>query len=420
MKAKDFLPIFYSYIAMIVLFTAAIIAVHFIPKQSIDENIVSSAKTLQEEGFNKRFLNLTIFKADNFTDTYMLNIAASADENHAVDCALSNYTFTSGDPDTMAFDTERLAKHDSSDLSRDSYARYWHGYLVFLRPLLTITDYSGIRIINYILLSALLIICLWLMWTKIAAHCSMIFAISLLMINFATVPYSMQFTTCFFVAFAGIAAILAVPQLTCSRPAAMSTFFILGGITAFLDFLTTPLITLGLPLITLILSRKPARACRWIIGLSAMWISGYGMIWASKWILAYFITGHNIIADAFEAARLRAGNSVEGVNFSLSRIAGGICHSLAAKRLLIPVIIAAVATLSIMAWYMRKPEHRTAFANFAWLLLVAATVPVWFMLLRNHSIVHYWFTWRNMVIVFFSVMLFCYHTLGIKCLFKKK
>ena len=148
MKAKDFLPIFYSYIAMIVLFTAAIIAVHFIPKQSIDENIVSSAKTLQEEGFNKRFLNLTIFKADNFTDTYMLNIAASADENHAVDCALSNYTFTSGDPDTMAFDTERLAKHDSSDLSRDSYARYWHGYLVFLRPLLTITDYSGIRIIN--------------------------------------------------------------------------------------------------------------------------------------------------------------------------------------------------------------------------------------------------------------------------------
>lgn len=36
-------------------------------------------------------------------------------------------------------------------------------------------------------------------------------------------------------------------------------FFIIGGITSYLDFLTTPQLTLGLPMITYMLIHKPEK-----------------------------------------------------------------------------------------------------------------------------------------------------------------
>ena len=44
---------------------------------------------------------------------------------------------------------------DAPALVPFSYARYWHGYLIWLRPLLLVTDITGVRVVQYLVLAAL-------------------------------------------------------------------------------------------------------------------------------------------------------------------------------------------------------------------------------------------------------------------------
>ena len=55
------------------------------------------------------------------------------------------------------------------------YARYWHGYLVLLRPLLAITNYSWIRVIILILTIAIVCILLYKLHKKLDILVAVIF-----------------------------------------------------------------------------------------------------------------------------------------------------------------------------------------------------------------------------------------------------
>lgn len=63
-------------------------------------------------------------------------------------------------------------------------------------------------------------------------------------------------------------------------------------------------------------------------------------------------------------------------------------------------------------------KSRQVFKKYSWLLLVMMIVPVWFLILRNHSIQHGWFTWRAGLLSLFSLLLFVYYTTDRKKLFK--
>ena len=167
---------------------ALLAAAFCLPTAPIRAHVQGSAATFRDGGNRPQVIaSYPGTTGDGYTDALMLAEAIFEDPNTTL-LERIVYVYRWSGSESMSADLADQLDGTREMPWRIGYERYWHGYLVFLRPLLTITDYSGIRIINYILLSALLIICLWLMWTKIAAHCSMIFAISLLMINFATVP----------------------------------------------------------------------------------------------------------------------------------------------------------------------------------------------------------------------------------------
>ena len=79
------------------------------------------------------------------------------------------------------------------------YARYWHGYLVFLRPLLLLFDISGIRIINIILFLILGIIFLYLVYKKIGLIESIIMLIGLFSVDYFYIGLSLQGTPVFLI-----------------------------------------------------------------------------------------------------------------------------------------------------------------------------------------------------------------------------
>lgn len=158
---NKFIPVFgkcfAALVVMLVLFMASIIAVHRIPKSAVQKNILSSTQLIEQEGLYKKFFNFKLFQMDNFTDCYMLNLMASSDSDHPMESAMLNYDYKSDDFMNLAYDTEKVSKGNLQGLKRGSYGRYWHGYQVTLKPLLTIMDYSAIRILNYLMFAVLLV-----------------------------------------------------------------------------------------------------------------------------------------------------------------------------------------------------------------------------------------------------------------------
>lgn len=399
-----------NYFVLLIIFTGLIIGVHTIPQSTIKDNIITSSHTLEKEGINKCFLNCLLFKMDNFTDACMLNLAISADSKHPADAGMMNYYYTSNIFKDLAYDTEKVAKGDIDNLEKINYGRYWHGYQVTLRPLLTILTYSQIRILNYAIFTLLIFSIVWLLAKKISIGTACIFVLSLLLINFPIVPYSMQFSTCFYIAFISMILLMVIPMLTKSNSNTLCTFFTIGGITCYMDFLTTPQLTLGLPLIVYMLTKHPQNKWKTMITICIAWILGYGLLWASKWMMAYLLTGNNIFEDAMQNVKFRISTQYDGMNLSLSNIIQFFWNKIKTKHLL-PFFSAGIfGILLCIGVYFKMLKNRQVFKEYSWLLFIALIIPVWLLALRNHTVIHYWFTWRAGLVSLFSILLFIYYT----------
>ena len=416
---KTFTKLAINYCTLLFAFTVLIIGAYSIPNDAIRKNVIKSARVFQEEGLYRKLFNFKLFQMDNFTDCCMMNLAISGDDEKPVESAMMNYNYKSKNFMELASDTEKIASGDTTNLERHSYGRYWQGYQTTLRPVLTMLDYTGIRALNYILFAALLTVCLYLLGKTISAKVALMFGISLIAINFPIIPLSLQFSTCFYIALTGMILVMKYPKLT-QGTNVYCTFFTLGAVTSFMDFLTTPQLTLGLPLIIYLLTRRgKEKDWKTVIILSVVWTMGYGLLWASKWMTGYLLTGNNILADAMQSAELRSSNLYKGMEMTIPNIISFIWDNIRAKHLTGLFWLALAALAALVFVYVRTLKDRRAFKEYSWLLLVAMIVPVWFLALRNHSIQHGWFTWRAGLLSLFSLMLFIYYTTDIKRLFHK-
>lgn len=397
---KTFIQILFSYIGMMCLFTFLIIVAYSIPQSRIQSNIIKSEQLIQKEGLYPQIFSSTFFMLDNYTDALMFNISASADMNSIVQSAIENPYFTSNEGVAVA--GEQIAKNRIKGLSVDYYGRYWQGYQVFLRPVLIFMDYAGIRIMNYILLTMLTVWCCVLMWKKFSYKIALIFLISLLFINFPIVPLSMQFSTCFYISFLSMIMLFKIPYLTKYFSHAATTFFIIGGVTAFLDFLTTPQLTLGFPLIIYMFIKEQKKS-RNVVLLSFFWALGYGGIWASKWCLGTIITKRNFFIEALNQIQYRSIGEFE-VNKN--------SFLLEYKYFLLILVI--ILLLLLVLLYKKAGRGLKIYKSYMYLLLISLIVPVWFFIIKNHSIEHLWFTWRALSLTLFSSLLYIYHTIDLK------
>ena len=83
-----------------------------------------------------------------------------------------------------------------------SYARYWHGYLIWLRPLLCVMSITGVRVVQYLVLFALLAVILWQLRRQCGLRAMVWFAVSQLAVTVFWVPHQVQYFTTFCIAYA--------------------------------------------------------------------------------------------------------------------------------------------------------------------------------------------------------------------------
>ena len=403
---KTILLLLTTYLLLLLTFTLLMLGTYSLPSSLIADNVIASARQLQHEGQGAHLIDRRLGRLDNFTDALMLNLAISSDTQHPLRSSMLNPYYDNDDEEVAkSVYTERVALGQTDGLEMRFYGRYWQGYLITLKPMLILFSIRGLRIINCLLMLLLCLATMRLIWQRIGKVEALLFLLSLLLVYFPIVPFSLQYSTCFYLMFLSMLAVMLYPDLTASSRSLVLTFFIIGAVTSFFDFLTTPQLTLGMPLLVCLLPQRKQEVCKVILA-SIAWGIGYALLWSSKWVIGYGLTGFNLLADAAQQIGVRTSQQYYGIELTIPKMLQFIIFG--EERALgwkIPLLVLALSIVYIFLQKGLKVQRQ-----WLWLLLVALIVPVWFLLMRQHSIMHLWFTLRAFLVTIYALLLWLFKT----------
>lgn len=419
------------YLALIIFFVISLVAVSSFNKEAIAENVKKSAKVLLSEG-NRKVIYIPYkdfdMQFDNYTDALMINTAYSIDPQtplYSAFVARKNYipNVTTEVYEDVPGELKSSSKYkghnevgELNDLANDEkaesfeYARYWHGYLIFLRPLLTLFNINQIRIMLTIILIILAGILAYLIYKKINIIVSIIFLISLLGVEYFYLGFSMQGVFIFLITM--IASIIIVERYEKIRDFGM-LFFITGILTNFFDFLTVPIVTYAVPLALYFLLKQrennELNAKQVVIDTiknGALWGIGYGATWFTKWALTDLIFGKNIISTALMQVLYRSNGYK---TYTLLKVINANMIYII-SQLLVNIIITIISIKLYEVIKVKKREksnitNKTIVTTILPYILVSIMPFIWYALLQNHSYYHAFFTYRNLILTSLGICL---------------
>lgn len=379
--------------------------VYSLPTSNIEKNVQKSAEVLVQEGKYPTVFSGCVSQLDNFTDSLMLNEAAYDTEGSSIEKAMKAYRGRVNDEDSFdSLISHYILKLDYT--SKASYSRYWHGCQIILKPLLLIMDYSGIRVLNFVIQILLLTIIVGLMVKCKFNHFILPYICSYLMMMPITLGKSLQFSSCYYIFSCGVIALLLLPEKIKNKNAYV-VFLNVGIATAYFDFLTYPIATFGvLSAIYLAIQNKDfSEQIGDLIKNGFSWCIGFGGMWASKWIVAYILTGYNTFTEVENAFAIRVSNT-NWDGSSVSKLSCVLMNYNAFwgtpfKYLCILYAIYIMIKIVKLKNSNKKETLTRAFAPFS---LIALAPMVWFAFATNHSTVHYWFTNKACVVTVMAVL----------------
>lgn len=139
---------------------ALLLGAFMIPGQYAQENVGKSINTIKEQGRYPNLVPWTFSMLDTYTDSVMLLSAMYEGDERLQDKALMDYKYENINMEPE-FSIVSYFEDGKQDMEVTSYAKYWHGYIVFLRPLLSFMTYDAIRIVNTIVQ---ILLCGWIVW----------------------------------------------------------------------------------------------------------------------------------------------------------------------------------------------------------------------------------------------------------------
>lgn len=412
--------IFLQYIKLMIIFIGCIFtgyllltAVYCIPTEKIEKNITESAEIFEKEGGFPRLIKKLNQEAasdwtlDNYTDSLMLLMAAHKNTGSPFIESLNNVFLT--DNVNHADSLVKLYMGgDATGIENSQYGRYWHGYLVVLKPLLCFLNYKQIRIFQCIVQGSLFLSICFLFWQKNKKLFILPFALFWLFLNPITTVLSMQFAAMTTVTFVSVLILLLMQKIYEEKTFFLLThFLVFGCLTSYIDLLTAPLLTVGISLISWIslhINTKPAK--KQIISTISylfVWGIGYAGMWTGKWILGNVITGQNIFMSAVNQIFLRTGDTVDDINFSTIDLIFRLTWS--------SNWIACVLALIFMIFMFCKTKryrrkYSISIQNMIIYVCIALMPVIWCILLGNHTYIHHWFVYRELGITVYATTMF--------------
>lgn len=180
-----------------------------IPQKKIYENSRLSAEfmTKNETDFYNPLLSEEKFVIHNYADAIWLSIAYSIDSEHPLKSALEGKYYNEFGDRLYNINFYRDTIEQNKEANTEYY-RYWHGTILFLRPLLTKFTYMDIRYMNVLLLTGLCFALIILLQQKLGMRAAVIFAAAIVSVGFYAVPYCIEYVPMFYIMFISSIAVL--------------------------------------------------------------------------------------------------------------------------------------------------------------------------------------------------------------------
>ncbi|MBS0451564.1 MAG: hypothetical protein JSS14_09645 [Proteobacteria bacterium] len=297
--------------------------------------------------------------------------------------------------------------NDGATVEDAPYVRYWHGYDVYLRPLLSAgVPLARVRYANLIFIAILSIGLLHagarLIPMPIVAGLlgTLYLTTDLFSISFVT-AHAIGFMVCLFTAWGAALHLKARPD---DFAGLRWIALVSGAVFAFVDFLVNPPLTPALLAFLIVASMRwsrphmPARTLLFGTGVVVFtWFFSYATTWAGKWFIsAAFLGSGRVFDEVFPNIVARSVGSGE-ISTQLSvHLGTATATNIGALGWPLFALALAVAVALLGFTLLRGRFAKDRLGDF---LLVAspAMIPiVWMELLRNHSIVHAWFVYRSL------------------------
>lgn len=364
------------------------------------ENRDISYAVLEEEGWYPRtstvssaddyFLSFYPDVLDNSSDKIMLTIAMDTSEGSPLVRAMESFSDYAG-----------------------SYSYYWHGYVAILRPLLFFFDFSEIRILNSACQILIILLLGWLIGREKGKGYVLALATSYILMNPRTVSMGLQYSWTFYIAYGGTLVLLSKRGFFEQKQRIFCFFLIEGMLTSYLDLLTCPLLTWGIPLLWwIIMQRQEKGASEWIktvVQSGCVWIAGYAGMWAAKWAAATIILRRNVIGTAVEEVFLRSGAAETGTDNLTARWNAVYVNWRHYTYKVYFVVLAGW----LLWWIFRSLQKKwnKSSKRYAFFLIGISSL-VWYAVLSNHTMIHHLFTYRIFGVSILAFMALALESVG--------
>jgi len=338
---------------------------------------------------------------DRYTEcvAFTQGLGSDADRPGSVQSALSDLYLA---PEGCAGVMERIeAVAAGGSAAVTPYFRYWHGYVLLTRPLLTYTAIPTLRLTVAALLVGALA---WLLvglsrtlgpWSAVAFLPPLLLGSDLTALP-ESATHAISWTVILACSGAGF-------WLARRGPWAIAAWALYSGsVFVFVDFLTNPpgaLVVLLLAVLAVgVAGSWGPGVLAWRTALAGgMWFLGYAGTWVAKWVLSAAVLGFDAVrANVVGMVEFRLSGAHEEVSQQFGAAIGKnlstwLTMAGSVKAVVACCLVVCAVSLAVIAW------RRASDLLYVGLFLVVAALPfAWYVVLSNHSQIHAWFTYRSL------------------------
>lgn len=391
------------FIAVFLLLLFFLIGAAMVPREKIRPKMLESAEYMCEH--NTQYLVIDWILAsriDHYADCISLSIAYELDEKNPLRSSMytSFYGYQTASMNQLLLDSVRNNLPASTE-----YLRYWHGSAAAMRYLHLFWNVKTIYVFHAILLVLLGLIVIYLLTKHGHRGEAVFFLLSMLIVSAWFVPLCLEYTYCFLCMLG--ASIAGVLMALHDKDTWISPLFLFTGMaTVYFDFLTCETLSLLVPMLLIyrIQRCKNSEAFLWINAIrnTVLWGIGYLGMWIMKWVAAAAILRIDVIPYISGHIDERLNSAVSGYGTTGNVIYDAIALNL---KKLIPYeygIYGAIALLVILIIVFFVPvikgklvlRKNIQVSDLAFYAAVGLIPYIRYLVLRNHSIVHSFFTYR--------------------------
>jgi hypothetical protein len=288
-------------------------------------------------------------------------------------------------------------------LSRSyDYARYWNGSAVVFRPLMALVGVTASRVIAGAAVAAATALYWLAARRRLGGTAAAIVTLTMaLTVDFIDLPGALLHSLAWTVALLSAAVIMLLPTDS-SNGAVAWWMFVMGGIFLFLADFTNPELAWALAVASVAFGVRPGRPAREslqrVVLAAGAWIAGFAWLWVAKWCIYAAVAGFDRAWDDVTGqieTRLDGvvGDATPTAWDALDRVWSAWWDA-PLTSIVIPVFLVVTAVLVVR---FRTPE--IGLLDRAVMAAPAALPLLWYVLVRNHTYLHFWFVYRSLAVV---------------------